>query len=151
MERVTSKRQNYRLYEAGEYGNKITTWDMKEAFALPPDQKIVIRSKKVQSPFTKYGIAVKDVPEYLKECVRNGGDLWEFTFNEVCPDDHLTIQGEIMMNEHGTNLTYSMTPGLRMRDAMRDDAHHLTGVKVMMLLRAKMTPNSFDGMARRIA
>lgn len=65
------------------------------------------------------------------------------TFNESAPDDRLVLQGEAARMVGGLCLTYSTTPGLAMREALKN-ARTASGVAAHAILAAYLSPSSRD-------
>jgi hypothetical protein len=136
---ISTKRQNYELYLRGSYGNKLMTWSSIDEFVKSKYSGSVSLRTNANIPggFVKYDVT--DINEALKDCNVN---LDNIVINESAPDEYLTIQGELIRNEHGLYLYYSTIPG-KMRDCMKH-AISASGLTVKLMLEHYMTPSSYD-------
>lgn len=142
MNKIETKTQMYREYQAGHFGNKLQTWDsLKEFKKSGYTRNIVIRYKVASSPFCAYNVEVKALDKMLAGFVSQGADPDLFTFNELAPDYSLTMQGEVMHDHNGVNLFFSLEKG-RMRETLKKGIQ-ISGLKALMFLRHYMNPNSF--------
>lgn len=149
--RIDSKKKNYVLYEAGAYGNKFRTWDSVTAAydaaadgSLPPEIVMRYKGSMGGAQYRGYGQAIpsESVTEYVSDWVEAGADESLIVFNEAAPDERLVIQGEVMRGLRGLELRYSRMKA-RMRTAMAEDSHRLTGALAGLTLRQAMTPASY--------
>lgn len=144
MNSVLTKEENYKLYEAGAYGNKIRTWKNLEGLkASDFTGNVVIRYKVVDRPLSLRGVGVEHIDQYITELEAEGYNRELMTFNEMAPDQYLTIQGEVMLSPRHYTLTYSDVPTL-MKLAFKQRRIYSEGVEAMMLLRRHMEPASYD-------
>lgn len=139
---ISSKSLNYELYNSGLYGNKLRTWDSVDEFKKSNyNGSVSLRYKgKLPGQFTYYNVI--DVDEKLKEIISKGGRKENVVINESAPDEFLVIQGELIRNELGLHIFYSMLKG-KMRDCMKS-AVSASGLTVKLLLQSHLTPSSYD-------
>ena len=64
-------------------------------------------------------------------------------FNQSMPDEHLTIQGELMKTETGLYLLYS-TKKVPMNQALAMKEEHAFGLKALIMLRQNLFPSSLS-------
>jgi len=143
---ITTKRENYRRYEAGEFGNKLRTWETVADVMASTATEVVMRYMSaggVNFPGYGTGLLLARVPETVAEWRRAGADESKIRFNERAPDERLTIQGELMRDEHGWNLFHASAQ-LPMRKGLALDGRQTTGLRAMMLLRGHLSPGSFE-------
>lgn len=137
MPRIRTKKQFYRLWSAGLLGNRLRCWDSAAALGRAGfGGRVAVRSSVAGGP-CRYGLTV---PEALE-----AGKGWPCKpyFNEMAPDDNLRLQGEVAREVGGLCLTYSTTPGLRMREALKT-AKTARGVAAHAILGAYLWPASRD-------
>jgi hypothetical protein len=86
------------------------------------------------------------VANRVEEWVAHGVESELITFHESMPDDDLLIQGEVTRNVGGLDLTYSLEPGLSMRDAMRH-AQTASRLRAHLILNEFLDANSRDDLS----
>lgn len=126
MKQIKNKREFYKLWENLQLGNKPRTWNkgwdietVSILSSINPNSKYSIRHLKNGSNLAVLGIDYDICIDYLRSYYNKGVTPEELRINE-CPDDtRLVLQGEIYRNEQGLILTYSTTPCMAMREAMR--------------------------------
>lgn len=148
MKQIRNKKEFYEKWENLELGNKITTWkkgwdllSVKYSSSINPNCTFSIRHMKNASGLAALGLSYDACLETLEKYYKMGIKPEELKIN-YCPDDtKLVLQGEIYRNEQGLILTYSTTPCLAMREAMR---HPLvaTNLKAKAILEKWLNPKS---------
>lgn len=132
---VLSKRDFYRRWNLGEFGNKLRTWEHVDD--IPPGiETVTVRIKSPDSPMCRYGVSVRDL---RKEALTE-----DHTFNEDAPDHKLVIQGEVTLTPAGFTLFYS-TEQTKMRIALLR-GKSLSGLSAKLLLQQSCDPSSFDAL-----
>ncbi|MBV8276993.1 MAG: hypothetical protein JO170_17295 [Verrucomicrobia bacterium] len=144
---IRSKAQNYRLYDAGAYGNKLRTWTrLQDIEKSGFSGKVVMRyrgaSGGAQYPRLGEQVSLAEAKAALHEWVKAGADIGSVGYNEAAPDHALVIQGEILLSTEHVSLFYS-TKKATMRAALRE-ANQIEGLRAVMLLRQSLFPSSLD-------
>lgn len=139
MSAIACKAQFYRLWHAGLLGNRPRTWRTPNALRESGFSGLVTMRAATGSGggACGYRLTVADALERAKALGAAA------TFNEACPDDRLLVQGEVARMPGGLELSYSTTPGLAMREAMRG-ARHAGPTEALTLLRDALSPSSWD-------
>ena len=104
--------------------------------------RIAIRTK-VRGGRCDYLIPKKDVASRYQSFISDGYHPSQIHFSAQCPEEDKIIQGEVQRGTRGLELTYSRSV-LPMRDALRTDPHHATGMRARILLQSAMCSQSFD-------
>lgn len=143
MKPVNNKRDFVRRYRAGEFGNKMPTWNnLKEALPhINPDLLYHLRNK-VAGGRTFYnvsGLVLEEVATSLK------GD---FYVTEMCNHWYNVIQGEVLElpPELGSKLyvVYSRAVGVPMRTALELEQIKEYGLNAMHLLQRTLNFKSYE-------
>jgi hypothetical protein len=132
---IRTKREFYRLWNAGLLGNRPRTWHSLMALTSSDFQgEVTIRNAEVPGWRTQYRVPVNEAI-----LTAPPGS----TFNESAPDLQLTFQGEVTRREGGLYLRFDCTPNLKMKEAMAcaKDAYGLTA---KLLLDRYLWPSSRD-------
>ena len=149
MQTPKTKPEFYERWERGEFGNKIVSFPSWHDFLCRAYSwedikkvKISIRYKEAGSPYHVDGVEIYDVGTCLHEFQRMGADPNKFTFNETAPDDHLTMQGE-MVRLDTWYLDYSLVKKA-MRPALREARQRAKGRAALAILRQYTNDNSYQ-------
>lgn len=125
---VTTKKDYYRRWIAGEFGNRPQAWETWSDLVNSGYRGLVVcRGRKSGSALVRYKLPFYEARDYVK------GKESEFAFNEPTPDDNLLIQGELEITERGLTLSYCCDK-IPMRDAMKR-FQVVTGLQAKMLLQ----------------
>jgi hypothetical protein len=137
---INSKEQFYKIYRSGKLGNKLKTWYSFDDLIKDNFQGTVgIRvSNYLGGGQCFYGVAVKDVPNKLKELPSQV----KYVLSESAPDENIIFQGEITNSTDYITLFYSTVKD-RMRVALQN-AQHAYGVQALNILKRYMTATSYD-------
>jgi hypothetical protein len=135
---IRSKRQFYDLWNRGLLGNRLRNWSSPAELERAGFGGLVsVRSQTLNNwAGCRYNLTVPEALELAKTCPSP-------QFGEMAPDDRLLIQGEAMDSHDGLQLTYSLTPGLRMREAMKK-ALTARGVVARVILERYLWPSSLE-------
>jgi hypothetical protein len=138
---INSKREFYRLYFAGAFGNALRTWPTCEALnASGYGGTVTIREAgRAGGGFCRYSVPVSEVRRVLLEA---HVDPSRVTFNESAPDHQLVAQGEVARLVGGLALRYA-TAKRPMREAMAT-ARDVTGATAVAVLRSALSESSYD-------
>jgi hypothetical protein len=138
---VDSKREFYRLYFAGAFGNALRTWPSLGALMASGYRgTVTIREAgRAGGGFCRYGVPVGEVHRVLLEARVHCSLV---TFNESAPDNRLVAQGEVARLVGGLALRYS-TAKAPMREAMLR-ARDVRGSEAVAVLRSALTESSYE-------
>jgi hypothetical protein len=144
---VRSKAENYRLWTAGAYGNRLRAWRTEgEWRASGFSGPISVRYLGAGGGPCVYDVRPEEVPEVLSDLRRRGFDPELVTFNEGAPDDRVVLQGELFNGVVGGEVDRfeCSTVRAKMREALRRERRVLTGVATRAVLRDLLSPGSWD-------
>jgi len=142
-ESVLSKKQNYRLWQSGAYGNKLRAWRTVEEWRVSGFcGQVSLRTLGFGGGKCCYDVAPYDVVYILARWDIEGVSRDNVMINESAPDNAVILQGEYDNELWGT-FRYS-TAQLKMRDALRKASQETYGLRSDMLLRGAMTPSSYE-------
>lgn len=142
---VLIKRDFVERYAAGEFGNASPTWNtLKEFLATKPreDGTLYHVRSRIAGGKTYYNhslVGVKVVWGDLEEW----GQSRDFYISAMCPTERTKIQGEVLRGIRGLELTYS-TVAKPMRDALKEETLYASGLRAVMLLKARMNRASWE-------
>lgn len=140
MEAVTVKRNYYRRWGDGEFGNKPMSWGTIDALEESSyNGQVNIRHTTPGSEHVKFWVPKSKCRAWIET---TGVPASEFRFNEPVPDSKITLQGELLRDHRGLCLLSSKAK-LPMREAMRV-ASTTTGLAARMLLQEACDPESLD-------
>ena len=145
---VGSKEDSFKLYEQGEFGNKLQTWDnLGLLLSGDYDGEVTIRYASKYGKWCAYGVKQSDIRVELSRWEGEGADMSLTRFNESAPDNNLTVQGEFMEDsEHKYVLSYS-TDKVKMRTAMRNPKE-LLGGKALHFMQEHLSKESYRNLKR---
>ena len=145
MKQVQNKKDMYKLYHAGKFGNKLQTWDSLEEFKKSFfDEPVVLRYKGPHGgAWTQYNIPTHEIQWYVDTWVSEGAKKELITVNECAPDELLLIQGEIQNSIDFIDLRYTLEP-LPMKLGLAKQQYHTGGIKALTLLKQFVDPSSYD-------
>jgi len=149
--KIINKEMSFKLYEAGEFGNKLRTWSNLDSLLLDNYcGNVTIRYASKYGKWCKYNVQQDRIKNELIKMEGDGADLTLIRFNESAPDDHLVIQGEIMEDgDYQYILCYS-TDKITMREAMKHPKEML-GLPVINLLKKYLSKPSMDNIERLLS
>ena len=148
MDAIRTKRDFYRLYEAGALGNKPRTWgSVEEVVGSGYVGTVTVRCKVPSyQGMKRHRIPVPELAGVVEALRRESGLGSDgFAFNESLPDERLVMQGEASRLPGGLWLSWSVDRGLVMREAMLR-ARHSEGVSALVLLRWAMDAASLENL-----
>jgi len=144
---IRSKTEFFQKWKAGLLGNRTNVWyDPEEAWAAPKPSWNHQKEFGFREHRAGGGTWVRVPEEKFWETVRE----WQaagrvFTIDDVCPDWHLTFQGEVCRTYRGLEGLLDTTAKLPMRKAA--NAGHLKpagGAVTLALIHKFMDPSSQD-------
>lgn len=141
---VLSKSDFAVRYQRNEFGNASPTWDnITEFLRAKYTGPIHIRNR-LPGEETWYNIPAGRVLEVYNRILDAGKyreqDLY---FSAMCPTEKTLFQGEVQRSKNYLDLTYT-TVAKPMRDALREQTLHASGIGAWCLLRTYLCPNSYD-------
>lgn len=144
MTPVLTKRQNYRLWQSGAFGNKLRSWrTVKEWKESGFAGSVSLRTLGAGGGLCAYDVNPARVESTVEVWVEyRGVPASNIMINESAPDDAVILQGEYD-NELWGCFHYS-TLQRKMRDALREAPQETYGLRSDMLLRGVMTPSSYS-------
>lgn len=137
---IASKKEFFEKWRQGLLGNRTQLWwDPNEAWA----------SNAKEFGFREHRAGGGTWERVLRRDFHKTVEKWQkakriFTMDDVCPDEHQTIQGEICRTFKGLE-GYIGASKFPMREAMKKGIlQHRTGAAVLVLLDRFMDPSSRD-------
>lgn len=142
---IMSKSQMFRLYEAGEFGNKLRSWKGVDAYLASGFTGMVGMRYRGGEPgkWCAYNLPRTKIPGLARKWCQEGAEVNRIIVSEAAPDHRLYMQGEFCAdNAMGYYLFYSTAP-LPMREALKT-GRHCYGPSALMVAISRMTPASED-------
>jgi hypothetical protein len=158
---VLSKRDFVRRYEIHEFGNHSPTWNTIDEFAVskyvgnvhirnrvtggPTWYDLPIRLDWVESKkqlLSSYALTTEDFLLCWETACENCAEE-NLYISAMCPTERTILQGEVCQWPGGPYLYYT-TVRKPMREALRQEAKHATGIVALEILKCVMCPNSYD-------
>lgn len=147
---ITHKRENYRLWQSGEFGNKLRAWDSLEAWQTSGFKgSVAIRQRAGRGT----GLCKYDVPwecvAYLWHRYRARG-YTDLILNEMAPSECTFVQGEylndiqLVGNEPCWGYFWHSFEPLPMRSALQQRSYTTHGLQTELLLRRYMSSASYE-------
>lgn len=145
---VVNKAQNYRLWRAGAYGNKLRAWRTVDAWRRSgyADEVVLRYVGTGGGGRCAYHLRPEDVDAEVAAWVADGADPGAIMVNEQAPGVRTVLQGELF---NGVMLGGSVYPFLftlvprPMREALAIESRHAFGLRTLALLEHFMTPSSY--------
>lgn len=144
--RIDNKDECYLLYNKGLFGNRALVWNSyDEILKSGWKGNICVRGRKTQIKREQavYNIGLGEVPETIEKFKKQGISESHLGFNESMPDEHLTIQGEVMRTQLGFSVWYS-TIKTQMNPSLKKESLYVNGLKAHMLLKLYMSASSYE-------
>lgn len=145
--RIETKAENYRLYEAGHFGNKLRTW--RSLIEIHEDSftgRVVMRYKGraggARYPRLGEHVTLEEAASLIQIWKARGADVKSIAFNEAAPDEALLLQGEVMLSTQHVSLFWSEEK-TTMRRAMAK-ATQTDGLRAIFKLRSALFPSSLN-------
>ena len=127
MNPVTNKKNYYRRWIAGEFGNRPQAWETWSDLVNSGYRGLVVARSRKPGQTARYKLSFNEAKEYIKDKES------DFAFNEPTPDNELLIQGELEITEKGLTLSYCCDK-ITMREAMKK-CKVVTGLQAKLLLQ----------------
>jgi hypothetical protein len=139
---ILTKKDNYKLYFEGKFGNKLNAWSSLEEY----------KASKFNSPVgCRYQGLIPgqycvydsiDIEKDILELVKKGADPSRFIISERADDSKILIQGEVSRTYLGLTLFYSHET-TTMRKALQNGISS-SGLEAKLLLQKYFSPASYD-------
>jgi hypothetical protein len=140
---VNNKRQNYKLFISGEYGNHLKSWTLDEYEKSNFSGLVTIMYR---GPFSGgpcyYDVTRLNVKTLILDIENRGFSRDDLLIYESAPDDHIIIQGEYLNTAPGA--FYFSTCRYKMRDALKVDGVNVTSIRGRIMLQNAMSPSSWE-------
>ena len=145
---IRTKRQNFALWQAGAFGNKLRAWRTVEEWrASGFRERVVLR---VLLPAGggphRYNLEPGEVDQVVEEWVLGGIPLGSIMVNEAAPDTRAILQGEYRNGFVDGRMGYLLYSRLakHMHIALGLRSEVARGLQADLLLRSAMTPSSYS-------
>ncbi|VVB82810.1 Uncharacterised protein [uncultured archaeon] len=144
---IAAKKEYHFLSETNFFGNRALTWNsIDEIINSGWKGKICICSKKgIERTRTPFALTLEETILKIQEFKNEGIPEETLIFNQSMPDEHLTIQGEMMRSTENYSLVYS-TIQAPMNLAFKKETLHATGLKALNLLKGNLCSSSYENM-----
>lgn len=143
MNAPNSKTKHFFREKAGEFGNRQTVWMNRDLLEASGYRGLVcVRYYEPSSPFCRYNVPYEDVDGVIEEFEAQGAEFDKFFFNEMCPDDKILLQGEVVECPE-LHLHYS-TWKEPMRKALAKEPRWARGAAVRAIIDHVCWPKSAD-------
>lgn len=146
---VLNKKQNYRLWQSGAFGNKLRAWrTVDEYYASGFAGVVALRAllKGGGGP-CEYDLVRATVGLVAGMWCLQGVPLDAMMVNEQADDNAIVLQGEYLNGvvdlQHCDCLRYT-TVQRPMREAFALETHHAEGLRARLMIREAMTPSSYE-------
>lgn len=142
-DRITTKKQFYRLFHAGRFGNHSPMWDtlddyLRSGYAGP----VAIRSR-VPGGRCEYDISRDQFADRWSSFLLSGQSESDLHISAMVPVDCITLQGEVYRSQNGLDLFCSFSQ-LPMRHALAESGFQYTMLTSKWMLETYMDPTSWD-------
>ena len=148
---VTTKKQNYRLWQSGAFGNKLCAWRTAEEWRSSGFGGLVaLRTLGNGGGKCLYSVSPQKVVPLIDDWCRSGISPDDIMINEMAPDQDVVLQGEYLNDIsviYGQTVwgCFSHSRALKsMRDALRERSQFCYGLQADMQLKSAMTPSSYS-------
>lgn len=150
---VLSKKQNYRLWRSGAFGNKLRAWcPVEEWRASGFEGRVVLRTLLGNGGkgLCQYQLLPDEVEPVVASWLGKGVPIGAIMVNESAPDGAMVLQGEYLNDVYVLDgevrwgyFLHSFVKA-QMRDALNEKSEVAQGLVADLLLRRAMTPSSYD-------
>ena len=153
-----NKKENYKLYHLGVYGNHLLFWESLDSFYKDVELKkyditkpIALRTKTTPGiilPNYCTQTKVEDIESIVTDWTKNYNiEYKDIVLNEIGPDDYILIQGEVCRSINHYDLQYTRAKKI-MREALAVENIHAKGLKALCMLKTHMDAASYDNLQR---
>ena len=143
--RIDNNEECYLLYNQGLFGNRALAWNSyNEILKSGWKGNICVRGRQgIKRGRVVYNIGLDKVLGIIKGWGEEGIPENHIAFNQSMPDEHLTIQGEVMKGHLGFVVWYT-TIKQPMNIALEKESLYVNGLKAQMLLKKYLSESSYE-------
>lgn len=154
VEKILTKHENYRSWQAGDFGNKLRAWTSLEAWRESGFSGIVVLRvlRAGGGGPTVYNLRPEDVDYAAELWIASGIPKDCIMVNEAAPDKLAILQGEYANTAYGVAdyFLYTRTRA-NMHVALAAKKAVATGLLARLLVRQTMTTSSYEDWCGLIA
>lgn len=152
-EPILSKKENYRLWQGGAFGNKLRAWRSVEewrASCFPGEVVLRVLGSFVGERPCLYNLQPSQVEGAVAGWRSLGISRDNIMVNEAAPDEKVILQGEyrnsicVVGEEIFWGAFHYSRAQVQMRDALLAAPESSRSLRSDLLLRIAMTPSSYD-------
>lgn len=132
-----TKKDFYRRFLSGEFGNTTFTTNCLADIEDRPEKLWAIRSKKPGYP-CHYNLTKTQLRAKIAEMPDT-----DLNFSAMAPESFLLFQGEACLTESGLCLLYS-TVKKPMRQSLAERSQQISGLAAVHMCQSRMWPNSYS-------
>ena len=147
---ILDKRENFRLWQSGAFGNKLRAWrTVQEWRDSGFAGLVVLRSLMDGGGPCEYNLTPEQAEVALQRGLWLGQPPERIMVNEAAPDQAVLLQGEYLNDIHLGGPSYwgyfyYSRVKAQMRDALKAAPEVAQGLRSDLMLRLAMTPASYD-------
>jgi hypothetical protein len=147
---VLNKRENFRLWQSGAFGNKLRAWrTVQEWRDSGFAGLVVLRTLGDGGGPCEYNLTPEQAEVSIERLLWLGQPPERIMVNEAAPDQSVLLQGEYLNDIHlgGPSywgFFYYSRAKAQMRDALKAASEVAQGLRSDLMLRLAMTPASYD-------
>lgn len=148
---VLSKRQNYRLWQGGAYGNKLRSWRSVASWRESGfSGMVVLRTLMGGNGPCLYNLTRDEAEGELSHWIWEGIPYEKITVDEAAPAERVILQGEYLNDiceldgQSCWGYFKHSRMKVQMRDALRRQPLLSRGLRSDLLLRESMSPSSYS-------
>lgn len=150
--RILTKHENYRRWQAGELGNKLRAWSSVEAWRESGFGGVVVLRvlRAAGGGPTVYNLQPEDVEPAVEKWVSSGIPRDRIMVNEAAPDKSAILQGEYLNDVYGISpddsydyFRYTRVAA-HMRTALSAKTEVAQGLLARLLIWQAVTPASYE-------
>jgi hypothetical protein len=147
---VRNKRENFRLWQSGEFGNKLRAWrSLDEWRSSGFAGLVVLRALMDGGGPCEYNLTPEQTEAVAQRWLSQGHPSDRIMVNEAAPEQMVLLQGEYLNDIHLGGSAYwgyfkYSREKAQMRDALMTASEVAQGLRSDLMLRLAMTPSSYD-------
>lgn len=150
--RILTKHENYRRWQAGELGNKLRAWSSVEAWRESGFKGVVVLRvlRAAGGGPTVYNLSPDDVEGAVQRWISDGIPRDRIMVNEAAPDKAAILQGEYLNDVYGASpddsydyFRYTRVAA-HMHVALAAKTEVAKGLVARLLIKQAMTPASHE-------
>jgi hypothetical protein len=149
---IRSKKENYRLWQSGQFGNKLRAWPTIQDWKRSGfSDRVVLRTMlPAGGGPCKYDLQPNMVDAVVRDWESQGVPVDRIMVNEAAPDESAVLQGEYyndVLGGYWSYLYYSHA-AKHMREALEEGPQDRSGLLSRLLLKELMSPGSMEDWLR---